>query len=1591
MLSRHLFTFIASLMLVLLASPTVSAMNDVSLKEVPVINVPSLDLETLALEDLDRERSGLAPRFAVPQPVTVTPLTHGLWTKLDDQNAVWRLRTHCKNSISMNFGFSRWMLPVDGEMRIYNTDLTHRIRTFTVDDIQDSGELWTPAVAGNEVVIEIICALQDRWLVEEEVELSSINPGYRGFHEFFGVPSSSNNGPSMSGSCNVDVACPESAGWENEIDCVGVISSGGFLFCTGFMVNNTAQDGTPYFMTADHCGVTAGNAGSLVVYWNYENSTCRPPGSASSGGPGNGVLNQFSTGSIFRAGSATSDFTLVELASPPNPAYGVSFCGWNATSASPSSAVGIHHPNTEEKRISFENQPPSLSTNFVTVNDWDLGTTEPGSSGSPLFDQDHRVIGQLCCGSAACGNNFSDDYGRFSRSWTLGLGAWLDSANTGQLFVDTLPAGGGGNVELCSNGVDDDGDGLADCDDPDCFSSPACLPPAAGDECDSAIVVVEGANPIDTTTMTTGTDPISDAQCAGTFLGDFNQDGWYSFTPSADGTMSVSTCGSVNFDTDLAVYNGSCNALIQIACNGDATGCPDFSSQILGIAVTGGTEYWIRVAGWDGTASGAGTLNITLGGGGPGAENCTNGTDDDGDGLIDCADPDCFANPVCGGGGGGNDNCIDATLVGEGSFPYDLTGSTLDGPNTCDADIQNDVWFQYTATVDGTATIATCSQSGTNDDSVIAVYDGTLCPGPGAACIVSSDDACGAGAFMSTVDIPVFAGNSYMIQVAGWQGSDGTGTLDVSVGGGGPGAEDCTNGTDDDGDGLIDCADPDCFANPVCGGGGGGNDNCIDATLVGEGSFPYDLTGSTLDGPTTCDTNIMNDVWFQYTATADGTATIANCSQSGTNDDSVIAVYDGALCPGPGAACIVSSDDDCGAGGFMSTVNIPVFAGNSYMVQVCGWNASEGTGTLDITLGGGGPGGGGNDNCIDATLVGEGSFPYDLTGSTLDGPTTCDTNIMNDVWFQYTATADGTATIANCSQSGTNDDSVIAVYDGALCPGPGAACIVSSDDDCGAGGFMSTVDIPVFAGNTYMVQVCGWNGSEGTGTLDISVGGGGPGAENCTNGTDDDGDGLIDCADPDCFANPVCGGGGGPGDECSDPLTAVVGSNPVNTTAMTTSADPYSDAQCVGSFLGDMASDAWYQFTAPTSGTATVSTCDLIDFDSDLVVYEGACGALTQIACNGDATGCGGFTSTLDVGVTAGNSYYIRMGSWSIGTSGTGTLDIILGGAPTPENCTNGVDDDGDGLIDCEDSDCDLDPACITPPENCSNGVDDDGDTLVDCDDPDCTADPNCQVPVDGFTYSIADTSGSYSPANGVGSFTASLLVEEDATAPGFPNDTQGFSFGVANDASLATASTWAAGAVLESLNSNSGPDFIDINFYSDGMTVGCVYSFSNPATLQFAAPTEMGTVSYDTVPSGLIGNNAGTTTTLAWSSSLGAPPVVNIIVVDGQANPAALVNGTVTLVPSTGGFRRGDINDDSMVNIADAVSLLAGLFTGGAINCDDAADCNDDGSVNIADAVYELANLFSGGPAMPAPTAPTCGPDPTTDSIDCATYTSCP
>lgn len=409
------------------------------LTAVAAIAVPGFDRLALAQDDLQRRAQGLATRFAVPNVVDVTPASHGTWQDLGDGWSLWRLRVTAPDANHVNLGFDRFTLPATARLMVYSVDYTMVLRPFDAADHSPSGELWTPVVDGDQLVVELYVPTHQTGDVT--LHLVHVGAGYR----LFGAGATALGGDAA-GACNVDVACPQAAPWAEQIRSVARITIGGFSLCSGCLINNTAQDGRALFLTADHCGAAA-NPASVVAYWNYERATC---------GSGSGSLSQFTSGAVLRATSGLSDFTLLELTGTIDPAYGVSFAGWNRTTASTvsPSATCIHHPDGDVKKISFENQAVVTTSyggtsvpgngRYIRVIDWDEGTTEGGSSGSPLFDVNQRVIGQLSGGGAACGNDASDWYGKFSASWTGGgtnasrLSNWLDPLGTGQTTLDTL-------------------------------------------------------------------------------------------------------------------------------------------------------------------------------------------------------------------------------------------------------------------------------------------------------------------------------------------------------------------------------------------------------------------------------------------------------------------------------------------------------------------------------------------------------------------------------------------------------------------------------------------------------------------------------------------------------------------------------------------------------------------------------------------------------------------------------------------------------------------------------------------------------------------------------------------------------------------------------------------------------------------------------------------------------------------------------------------------------------------------------------------------------------------------------------------------
>ncbi len=169
--------------------------------------------------------------------------------------------------------------------------------------------------------------------------------------------------------------------------------------------------------------------------FNYESTGCQNQ---------NGPTNMTVSGSTLLANSATSDFALLELNESIPEDYNVFFSGWDVTGNTPNTPVCIHHPSGDIKKITFDEDNASNAGSYWDVNNWEDGTTEPGSSGSPLFDgNSKRIVGQLYGGSASCTSITYDTYGKTSVSWNSGMSTYLDPINSGTQILDGTSTGGG--------------------------------------------------------------------------------------------------------------------------------------------------------------------------------------------------------------------------------------------------------------------------------------------------------------------------------------------------------------------------------------------------------------------------------------------------------------------------------------------------------------------------------------------------------------------------------------------------------------------------------------------------------------------------------------------------------------------------------------------------------------------------------------------------------------------------------------------------------------------------------------------------------------------------------------------------------------------------------------------------------------------------------------------------------------------------------------------------------------------------------------------------------------------------------------------
>ena len=400
------------------------------------IILPAIDREALAAEDAVTDKIKEVPwRFGVENEVNITPSANGYWSIEGDEN-VWRVAITGEDATCISVRFSEFGLEKGAYLYIWSP-ITHQfIGRFDHRNVKDWGGLATGVVSGSEVIIELHQPISRG--TTAPITIDQAVYGYRSLLNYSEEIAAQFRGPfGNSGACNINVNCPEGAPWQTESRSVVIIVQGGWGQCTGAMINNTSNDGTPYFLTANHC---LGNPGAWLFYFNHES-----PGCTGNTGP----TNQSVSGASTLVSNSASDYALLELSETPPASFNVQYAGFDASGSTPESAVGIHHPGGDIKKICFEEDSP-FQTNaggaaVWYINQWEDGVTEPGSSGSPLFDHNHRIIGQLYGGSAACAGNVNngqpDYYGRLDVSWDYGASQYLDPSGGGITVWDGYPDG----------------------------------------------------------------------------------------------------------------------------------------------------------------------------------------------------------------------------------------------------------------------------------------------------------------------------------------------------------------------------------------------------------------------------------------------------------------------------------------------------------------------------------------------------------------------------------------------------------------------------------------------------------------------------------------------------------------------------------------------------------------------------------------------------------------------------------------------------------------------------------------------------------------------------------------------------------------------------------------------------------------------------------------------------------------------------------------------------------------------------------------------------------------------------------------------
>lgn len=427
-----------------------------STDETLYVEMPHFDLKDQLHQD-SLEAQGLKSgfRFAYKFITDYTPENSGIHFTTADGTRVWRLGIHSANAYSINLLFSKYELPKGASLFLYNANQTQVIGSFNYLNNSEKKLLPIRPIDGDRVIIEY---QEPKDVAFHGVlQVGEVNHGYRDLRAYKEPQPSWNSFKCMN---PLSFYQKQTTQYDNIARSVVLMIIDGGVLCTGSLINNTANDKKPYILTASHClndSFDVENpdyesvAGSIVFFFNYETPT------TSTDFLGTEEMSMAS--SHFRAANKATDMALLELTETPPVYYRPYYSGWNAQDAGNAPYAGIHHPRGSVKRVNIADSIPTLQNfftniygfndnNFWYISKWLSGNTTGGSSGSPLFDANNRIIGALTGGNpeASCSHPIDDYYYALKQSWTI-------SENTNKQLKHWLNPDKNNNILLC-DGLD---------------------------------------------------------------------------------------------------------------------------------------------------------------------------------------------------------------------------------------------------------------------------------------------------------------------------------------------------------------------------------------------------------------------------------------------------------------------------------------------------------------------------------------------------------------------------------------------------------------------------------------------------------------------------------------------------------------------------------------------------------------------------------------------------------------------------------------------------------------------------------------------------------------------------------------------------------------------------------------------------------------------------------------------------------------------------------------------------------------------------------------------------------------------------------